>query len=290
MKPAPFEYARPNTLDEALALLASDDDVKAIAGGQSLIPLLALRMAAPKLLVDISRLAELKGVEFGPDYIKLGALTRWCDILTNPQLAAQHPLIVEAIGHTAHYQIRNRGTVGGSCSHADPSAEMPAVAITCGAQFEVASIRGTRIVPAEEFFVSVLTTALEPDELVLSIRLPKWAPGRHYAVQEFARRRGDFAIAGCALFWDDRDGRCGDPHVGVFGVADTPIRVPAVEAVLADRLITNDVINEAAKTIQQAVIPQDDLHATSAYRSALLAVLLERALLSASLRHDKKVA
>ncbi len=290
MKPAPFEYARPKTLDEALSLLAADDEAKPIAGGQSLIPLLALRMAAPRLLVDISRLAELKGIEFGPEYIKLGALTRWCDVLTHPQLATHHPLIVEAIGHTAHYQIRNRGTVGGSCSHADPSAEMPAIAMTCDALFEVANAKGTRIVPAHEFFVSVLTTALEPDELVISIRLPVWPPGRRYAFQEFARRQGDFAVAGCALFWDEERGRCINPHVGVFGVADTPIRVPEVEAVLSDRQITKEVIDEAATVIQQAITPQDDLHATSAYRSALLGVLLERALLSASSGQNGKAA
>src|SRR6201992_384665 len=213
MKPAPFEYARPNTLAEALSFMTVED-AKPIAGGQSLIPLLALRMTAPKLLVDISRIAELKGVEFDSEYIKLGALTRWCDVLKNPQLAAQHPLLVEAIGHTAHYQIRNRGTVGGSCCHADPSAEMPAVALTCEAQFEIRSLRGTRLVAADEFFVSVLTTALEPDELLVAIRLPAWPTGRRYAFQEFSRRTGDFAIAGCIVFWDDEDGCCANPHVG----------------------------------------------------------------------------
>jgi carbon-monoxide dehydrogenase medium subunit len=239
-------------------------------------------MAAPKLLVDISRIAELKGVEFGSDYIKLGALTRWCDVLKNPQLAVQHPLIVEAIGHTAHYQIRNRGTVGGSCSHADPSAEMPAVAVTCEAQFEIKSLRGTRIVPADEFFTSVLTTTLEPDELLISIRLPSWPSDRRYAFQEFARRVGDFAMAGCVVFWDEEDGCCVNPHVGVFGVADTPIRVRDVEEVLVNRPVTTNVIVEAVSTLQRIVIPLDDIHAPSAYRSALLGVLLERALLSAS--------
>jgi CO/xanthine dehydrogenase FAD-binding subunit len=281
MKPAPFEYARPNTLAEALSFMAVED-AKPIAGGQSLIPLLALRMTAPKLLVDISRIAELKGVEFDSEYTMLGALTRWCDVLKNQQLATQHPLLVEAIGHTAHYQIRNRGTVGGSCSHADPSAEMPAVAVTCEAQFEIKSLRGTRIVPAEKFFVSVLTTALEADELLVSIRLPAWPSGRRYAFQEFSRRTGDFAMAGCIVFWDGEDGCCVNPHVGVFGVADTPIRVRDVETVLLNRPITTAVIAEAVSALNEAVIPRDDLHAPAAYRSALLGVLLERALLSAS--------
>src|SRR5262249_25416068 len=162
---------------------------------------------------------------FGSDDIRLGALTRWRDVLTQSELSTHHPLLVEAIGHTAHYQIRNRGTVGGSCAHADPSAEMPAIAVTCEAEFEIASVRGRRVVPAADFFVSVLTPALEPDELLVSIRLPSWKPGRRHAFQEFARRRGDFAMAGCAVFWDEEDGRCVKPHIGVFGVADVPLRV-----------------------------------------------------------------
>jgi carbon-monoxide dehydrogenase medium subunit len=289
MKPAPFEYARPNTLAEALSFMTLED-AKPIAGGQSLIPLLALRMTAPKLLVDISRITELRGVEFGSEYIKLGALTRWCDVLKNQQLALQHPLLVEAIGHTAHYQIRNRGTVGGSCCHADPSAEMPAIAVTCEAQFEIRSLRGTRIVPADEFFVSVLTTVLEPDELLVSIRLPAWPSDRRYAFQDFSRRTGDFAMAGCVVFWDEEDGCCVNPHVGVFGVADTPIRVRDVEKVLLNRPVTTDVVVDAVSALREAVIPQDDLHAPSAYRSALLGVLLERALLSASSRQREETA
>jgi carbon-monoxide dehydrogenase medium subunit len=277
MKPAPFEYARPGTLAEALSLLA-EDDARPIAGGQSLVPLLALRMTSPRLLVDISRLAELKGIDIGPQGIRLGALTRWCDVLSHPQLVAHHPLLVEAIGHVAHYQIRNRGTVGGSCCHADPSAEMPAVAVTCEAQFEIASRRGTRVVPAAEFFQGILTTALEPDELLTAVLLPHWPAGRRYAFQEFARRTGDFAIAGCTLFWDEDGGRCINPHVGVFGVADTPLRLPSVEAILADRPITPGLIAEATDLAEQAVVPHSDLHAPAAYRNALMRVMVERAL------------
>lgn len=281
MKPAPFEYARPGTLTEALELLA-EDDVKPIAGGQSLVPLLALRMTSPRLLVDISRLAELKGIDIGPQGIRLGALTRWCDVLNHPPLAAHHPLLAEAIGHVAHYQIRNRGTVGGSCCHADPSAEMPAIAVTCEAEFEIASQRGTRVVPAQEFFRGILTTALASDELLTAIRLPHWPAGRRYAFQEFARRTGDFAIAGCALFWDEDGGRCIDPHVGVFGVADTPLRLPDVEAALAGRPLTADLIVKAADLAQQAVVPHADIHAPADYRSALMRVMVERALSSAA--------
>lgn len=282
MKPAPFDYVRPRTLKEALDLLTAGEDVKPIAGGQSLIPLLALRMASPTCLVDIARLSELQGIEIGDDGIRIGATTRWRDILTHPGLPVHHPLIVEAIKHTAHYQIRNRGTVGGSCCHADPSAEMPSVAVTCDAQMELMSARGKRIVPARGFFVGVLATAIEPDELLVAVRLPAWKAGRRHGFQELARRKGDFALAGCAVFWDERDGRCHAPHVGVFGVADTPLRVAAVEDALAGRMITESVIREAARTIEQSLVPPSDLHATSEYRSAVLGVLLERALIAAS--------
>jgi carbon-monoxide dehydrogenase medium subunit len=289
MKPAPFDYVRPGNLAEVLALLATPD-AKPIAGGQSLVPLLALRMAAPKLLVDIANLAELKGITFNGGHIRIGALTRWCDVLNHPELRARHPLLVEAISHTAHYQIRNRGTVGGSCAHADPAAEMPAIAMTCDAEFEVASAQGQRTIPASEFFAGVLTTALEPEELLVAVRLPTWPTARRFGFQEFARRTGDFAIAGCAVFWDDVDGRCNGTHVGVFGVGETPLRLSAVEAVLNNRAISPKVIAEAAATLRKAVTPQDDIHASGAYRNALLAVLLERALLSASSPREKTVA
>lgn len=277
MKPAPFEYSRPESLNEALSLLAGDE-VRPIAGGQSLVPLLALRLVTPKRLVDLSRLIELRGIEVESDGIRIGALTRWCEILSDARLGEHHPLLREAVRHTAHYQIRNRGTVGGSCCHADPAAEMPAIAVTCAAEFEVMSLRGRRIIAAREFFRSVFTTALEPDELLISIRLPTWRPERRYGFQELARRQGDFALAGCALYWDEAGGCCRDPHVGVFGVAETAIRVPEIEAALADRKITDEIIGSVARTIRDVTAPPTDLHATSAYRSAVLAVLLERAL------------
>jgi aerobic carbon-monoxide dehydrogenase medium subunit len=284
MKPAAFEYARPETLDEALSLLVAED-VRPIAGGQSLVPLLALRLVTPKRLVDLSRLAELRGIEIGPEGIRIGALTRWRDILSDRRLEQQHPLVVEAVKHTAHYQIRNRGTVGGSCCHADPAAEMPAIAVTCDAEFELISRQGRRMIPAREFLLGVFTTALRPDELLLAIRLPPWPRGRRYGFQEMERRTGDFAIAGCALFWDEEGGYCRDPHVGVFGVAETAVRVAQVESLLADKLMSEECIREAARTIAKVIDPPADLHATSAYRRALLAVLLERALKAASDQH-----
>lgn len=281
MKPAAFDYVRPQSLAEALTHLANDN-VKVIAGGQTLAPLLALRMTAPKLLIDIGNLTELKGVQTGPDGTKLGALTRWRDILDHPQLALDQPLLVEAIGHVAHYQIRNRGTVGGGCSHADPAAEMPAIAVTCEAQFEIASLRGTRTVPADKFFVGMLTTALEPDELLISIHLPSWSPRRRYGFQEFSRRQGDFALAGCSLFWEDQENRCHDPHMCVFGVGDTARRLSKVENLLSNRELTSELIAQCADLAQKTVTTYDDLYATADYRAALVKVMVERALYRAA--------
>jgi carbon-monoxide dehydrogenase medium subunit len=280
MKPAAFEYSRPQTLEEALSLLG--DEVRPIAGGQSLVPMMALRLVTPTRLVDLSQLVELRATEIQPDVIRIGALTRWRDILSDARLEQKHPLLVEAVRHTAHYQIRNRGTVGGSCCHADPAAEMPAIAMTCEAEFEVVSRRGRRIIPAQDFFVGAFTTALASDELLLAVRLPAWRSERRHGFRELARRQGDFAIAGCALFYDQERGYCRHPHVGVFGVADTPVRVREVEAILADRQVTDEVICEASRVLRDAIAPPSDLHATSDYRRALLGVLLERALQAAS--------
>lgn len=282
MKPGPFDYVRPQTLQEALALLAEGEDLKPIAGGQSLIPLLVLRMANPRGLVDIARLSELQGIAVENEMIRIGALTRWRDVLCNPDLARHHPLLVEAIKHTAHYQIRNRGTVGGSCCHADPAAEMPAVAVTCDAEMELVSIRGSRRVPAAGFFLGILTTAIEPDEILAAIHLPVFKPERRFGFQELARRKGDFALVGCAVFWDELDGVCDKPHVGVFGVSDTAQRMAAVESVLAGRKMTDAVVLEAVRVIEQSISPQTDLHATAEYRTALLGVLFERALRAAA--------
>lgn len=282
MKLPAFDYARPETLGEAVALLAADEDAKPIAGGQSLMPMLAFRMAAPSLLIDLSRLAELRGIETGPDGTRIGALTRWRDVLDDPQLAEAQPLLVAAVGNVAHYQIRNRGTVGGSCCHADPAAEMPAIAVTCGASFQIMGSGGPFRVDAGEFFLGPLTTVLEPDQILVAVHLPPWKPGRRHAFLELSRRKGDFAIAGIAVFWDEEAGRCRDPHVGVCGMGDTPLRLPPVEAVLEGRQIDEEVIGEAVAALAGAIEPQGDIHADAAYRGAMAGVLLGRALRQAA--------
>jgi len=285
MKPPRFDYARPSTLPEAAALLAAHGgDAKAIAGGQSLMPMLAFRLAAPRLLVDISRIAELGGIRIAADgSIALGALARWRDIERDARLAAAHPLLVAATSHVAHYAIRNRGTIGGSLAHADPAAELPGIAVCCEAEIVAAGPRGRRSIAAAGFFTGALTTVLDPDELIVELRLPAWPPGRRWAFEEFSRRRGDFAIAGVALFYDVSEvGRATNVHVAAIGIGDRPLRLPAVEAAIVGRQVSVDIIRKAGAAARASVDPQDDIHAPADYRRALLGVLTERALARAA--------
>ena len=284
MKPPPFDYACPTTLPEAVSLLAAHDgEAKAIAGGQSLMPMLAFRLARPALLVDLRKLTELRGIRISDQGVTLGAMVRWREILDDQRLATAHPLLREAISHVAHYQIRNRGTAGGSIAHADPAAEMPGIAVTCDAEIAVTGKAGTRVIKADDFFQGALTTALAPDEIIVEIRLPPWPRERRWGFQEFARRRGDFAMAAAALFYDlDAAGKATNAHVGVIGVGDRPRRLPAVEAVLNGRKIDAAVIAAADAATAAAVEPQADIHASAEYRRALVGTMVERALLRAA--------
>ena len=284
MKLPAFEYACPATLSEAVALLASHDgDAKAIAGGQSLVPMLAFRVASPSLLVDLRKLPGLDQIKITDAGVRLGALVRWRDILDDARLRHAHPLLAAAIKHVAHYQIRNRGTVGGSIAHADPAAEMPGVVVTCEAAIAVTGKSGARVIPADSFFQGALTTALASDEIITEIRFPAWPPGRRFGFEEFALRRGDFALAAAAVFYDqDAGGRAANAHVGVIGVGDRPVRLATVEAALDGARVDAAAIARAAAAASAAVDPQDDIHASAAYRRSLVGTMVERALLSAS--------
>lgn len=283
MKLPAFEYACPATLAEAVSLLAARDDAKAIAGGQSLVPMLAFRVASPSLLVDLRKLPGLKEIKIDDGGVRLGALVRWRDILDDARLARAHPLLVAAVHHVAHYQIRNRGTVGGSIAHADPAAEMPGIVVACDAEIAVTGKAGARTIAAKDFFRGALTTALAADEIITEIRFPAWPAGRRFGFQEFALRRGDFAIAAAAVFYDvDAKGRAANAHVGVIGVGDLPMRLPSVEAVLNGARVDGDVIARAAAATSTAVEPQDDIHASAAYRRSLVGTMVERALSAAA--------
>ena len=284
MKLPPLEYACPATLAEAVALLAAHGgEARAIAGGQSLMPMLAFRVVAPALLVDLRKLPELREIKIAADGVRLGAMVRWRDIEDDARLATAHPLLKAAVEHVAHYQIRNRGTVGGSVAHADPAAEMPGIAVTCDAEIAVTGSKGSRTIRADDFFLGALTTALEHDEIITEIKLPAWPAKRRWGFREFARRRGDFAMAAAALFYDqDASGKAVNAHVGVIGLGDRPRRLPEVEAVLNGHSVDEALMERAAEVTSATVEAQEDIHASAAYRRSLAGTMVERALRSAA--------
>lgn len=279
MKLPEVDYARPTSLDSAVRLLANPD-ARILAGGQSLIPMMAYRLAMPSLLVDIGGIPDLDRIGIGADGVTLGARVRWRDIENDPQLPLAHQLLCEGVSHIAHYQIRNRGTVGGSLAHADPAAELPAIALACEAIIAVFGADGRRELAASDFFVGPLTTALQPTDIITGIRLPAWPAGRKFAFQEFSRRRGDFALAGVCLAYElDANGTVADPRVVGFGATEMPRRIAEVEQFLRGRSINPEICKGAAKMASEAITPVGDLHASPAYRRSLLGTLVERALL-----------
>jgi aerobic carbon-monoxide dehydrogenase medium subunit len=283
MKPAPFDYQAPGTLREAIDLLVSNPEAFVIAGGQSLMPILAFRLATPNLLVDLRRLPGLGNIAVGDDGLRLGALVRWRDIEDDQRLVAAHPLLRAAIAHVAHYQIRNRGTVGGSLAHADPAAELPGVAVTCEGEITLCGPAGSRTIRAGDFFTGPLSTLRQPDEIVTELHLPQWPSGRHWAFRKYARRQGDFALAGILLFYDqDRQGALINPHVGVIGACPRPHRLSRVETLLNGHAIDDGLIRRAATTAAEEADPPDDLHGDAAYRRGLVATLIERGLRAAA--------
>lgn len=286
MKFADFEYHAPGTAADVVRLLASrPGEAKIIAGGQSLLPTMAYRLAQPALLVDVRNVPGLDRIAIDASGVRLGARTRWRDIEDSPALASGHPLLQEAVRHVAHYQVRNRGTVGGSLAHGDPASELPCIAVTCDAELRVLGPGGERLLPADGFFTGPLSTVLGDDEMILELRLPPWAPGRRWAFQEFARRAGDFAMAGVALFYDlDAQQRASNVHVGVVGACSRPHRLAAAEAALTGTAVDAQAITAAARAACGEVEPSTDIHATAAYRRALVGTLLERALQQAATR------
>jgi carbon-monoxide dehydrogenase medium subunit len=283
MKLPPFDYASPTSVAEAVALLASHDgEAKPLAGGQSLVPMLAFRVASPTLLVDLRKVDELRQINITNEGVALGAMVRWREILDDARLRTAHPLLRAAVEHVAHYQIRNRGTVGGSMAHADPAAEMPGIAVACEAKIAVVGKAGARIIEAADFFQGPLMTALQADEIITEIRLPLWPAKRRFGFQEFARRRGDFAMAAAALFYDDENGKARNAHVGAIGVADRPLRLKAAEDAINGNAIGEGVIAKAEAAASASVDPADDIHASGAYRKALIGVMVERALRDAA--------
>ncbi len=274
MKPAPFEYHAPTTLAEALELLGTLEEAKVLAGGQSLIPILALRLSRFDHLVDLGRIPELRGVERTNGTVTVRAMTTQADVAADRVIADAAPLLQKATALIGHFQIRNRGTLGGCIAHADPSAEYPAAAVALGAEMEVAGRSGTRRVPAAEFFESTFMTALADDEILTAVHFPVWENGG-FAVEEVARRHGDFAMAGVMAAVEVDGSKVRRAGLGLFGVASTPHRADAG----VDGASPSDFdLGEIGRRVAADLDPPDDIHASGAYRRRVSAVLVERAL------------
>ncbi|HET6954425.1 MAG TPA: FAD binding domain-containing protein [Acidimicrobiales bacterium] len=280
MKPGAFDLHAPTSVDEAVALLGElGDDAKVLAGGQSLVPMLSLRLASFGHLVDVGRIAELRSVGFDDGTVTVGATTLDAVVEHDPELASTLPLLARATPLIGHFQIRNRGTVGGSIAHADPAAEYPAVALALGAEMEVASVRGVRTITADRFFEGYWTTAMDADELLVAARFPTWEGRCGFAVREFARRFGDFAIAGAVvavrLGADDRIDHCA---VGLLGLGPTPLRATTVEKAVVGQgtEVATDELGRLA--VADLTDVPSDLHGSASYRRRVGAAMVSRAL------------
>jgi len=285
MKPSPFAYYAPTTLEEALALLAEHGyEAKALAGGQSLLPLMNFRLAQPAVIVDLNAVSELFYVQAADDGgLRLGAMTRQRQVEHDPLVAERAPLVYETMPHVAYPQIRNRGTIGGSIAHADPAAELAAVSVALDGRFRLRSQAQERWVPASEFFAGLFTTVLEPDELLVEIALPALLPRSGCAFLEITRRHHDFAMAGvAAVVTLDGQGRCEQARLVFLAVGDGPVDARQGVAALQGQRPTPEAIAAAAETAASAdVDPGNDIHASAEYRRHLARVLGRRALTQA---------
>lgn len=280
MKPAPFEYFQPRSVDEALALLAEHGgDAKPLAGGQSLIPAMNFRLATPAVLIDLNALDDLAYIVDG-DVLRLGGMTRQRAIERSDMVARNAPLLAEVMPFIAHAAIRTRGTVGGSLAHADPAAELPAVMLALNAHITVQSRTGSRSIPADEFFVGLFATALQPGELLTGVEIARAAERSGYAFQEISRRHGDFALVGvAAVVTLDADGRCADARIALLSVGDRPMLATHAAAVLKSEEPSSDAIAAAAHAAaHQDIDPPSDIHASATYRRQLANVLTRRVL------------
>lgn len=279
MKPAPFDYYAPSTVDEACGLLAeAGGGATILAGGQTLMPLLALRMSQPFILVDINRIAALKGVSRADGSTRIGPITRQNEAIADATLGQAQPLLVTATKHVGHHQTRNRGTVGGSIALGEPAAELPATAVALGASVEVRSRRGSRRIAAADLYLGPYATALEFDELLTDIHVPQWPTGTRWVFRELAQRPGDFALVGLTGAVTVQDGRITKAGLAWFGMGPTPIKARQAEAALLGQSIgTLDLCGIAELAVADTA-PFDDLHATAEYRRTVGRRLFARAL------------
>lgn len=267
MKPAPFDYYAPKTVEEACKLLdEAGGGAQVLAGGQTLMPLLNLRMSQPFILVDINRIEGLSGITRSGEGIRIGATTRQNDAIADSTLAAALPLVQTALRHVGHHQTRNRGTVGGSVSLGEPAAELPATCVALGAKVEVVSTRGTRLVPADEFYLGPYLTVLEPDEMVVAVHFPEWPAASIPLFREVATRPGDFALVGLIGALTVEGGKIARAGIAWFGMGPTPIKARQVEAALIGQAVDTLDADRLAEIALAETAPFEDSHATAEYR------------------------
>ena len=291
MKLPQVDYEAPQTVSEAVGLLAEhQDEASVLAGGQSLIPLLALRLARPAVLIDINGIDELSGVSAADGWMAIGAMTREYVAEESETIAGAVPLLAAALPLIGHEAIRSRGTIGGSLAHADPAAELPAVACALDAEFVVCGPSGERVIPAADWFEGYLTTSRRPDELLVEVRFPAAGPGTGISFQEVARRHGDFAVVGLAASLTLSDGAISDARLAFSGLSDVPVRAGEAEVLLVGERPSAELFDEAARRATEDIDPPADLHGSSDYRKKVAAALVRRGLRAAAdnagERHD----
>ena len=284
MKPALFEYVAPQSIEEALEALASDDMARPLAGGQSLIPTMNFRIAAPSKLVDLRRIGALHGHAVEGDVIRVGAMTRQRDLERDEDVQRANPLVAEVLSNVAHIVIRNRGTVGGSIAHADAAAELPCMLVATGGSVVARRVGGERTIAADELFQFHMTTALEADELLTEVCIPALPAGAGYAFQEVARRRGDYALAGVCALVTLRDGVCTAVRLAACGVASKPTRLAEAETALLGTLPEGEALTKAAEAARDHATAGDDRQASAEYRKDLVAALVRRTVTRAAER------
>jgi carbon-monoxide dehydrogenase medium subunit len=291
MKPATFEYVVVDSVMKAVTVLSeARGEAKILAGGQSLVPMLNFRLVRPAILVDINRIRELAFIEETGNTIRVGALTRHYELEISPELAKHLPVVASAMTHVAHLAIRNRGTIGGSLSHADPAAELPMMALLLNATLHVVSSKGERTVAALDFFRDALTVDLGEDEIVTEIHLPKLPPNTGWGFEEVARRAGDFAVAAVAATVTASDGKIEEARIALTGVAPTPVRAQKAEALLRGEKIETKLIERVIEAVRSMIAPDSDLHASSDYRRHLAGVLTGRSVRAAWKRATESIA
>jgi carbon-monoxide dehydrogenase medium subunit len=283
MKPAAFKYLAPTSLEQALALKSEHgDDAKFLAGGQSLLPTMNFRLARPAILIDLNEVEGLAGIRPSAGATRIGALTRYRALQRDASFAQLCPLIGEALPHIAHPQIRNRGTIGGNLSHADPASELPTIALALRGRFRVQAVNRERWIEAADFFVGALTTDLQPDEMLVEVELPLAKPRTGACFMEIARRRGDFAVVGVAVMvtLGERD-ECTDVRLAFCGVGETPVDASSAADGLIGHALTEEAVRDVAASVQAMIDPGGNVHATADYQRHIAGVLTERALQTA---------